>query len=84
MDAKTGIVSVKGVIAESPAARAGVAAGMVIRKIDEVRMGGKTLLEVTQLLHGDAGTKVELELADAGGKVQAIQVIRGKFMILPA
>lgn len=84
VDAKTGVVSVKSVIADSPVARAGVAAGMVIRKIDDVKIDGKKLAEVTQLLHGDAGTKVRLELADADGKVQAIQMVRGKFMILPA
>ena len=84
VDAKTGVVSVKSVFADSPAGRAGVAVGMVIRKIDDVEIDGKKLAEVTQLLHGDVGTTVRLELADAGGKVQTIQVVRGKFMILPA
>ena len=83
VDAKTGIVSVKSVVADSPASRAGVTAGMVIRKIDEFAIDGKKLPDVTRLLHGDAGTKIRLELADAGGKVQVIQVERGKFMILP-
>jgi CubicO group peptidase (beta-lactamase class C family) len=54
------------VLPGSPAATAGLADGQIIMKIDDVATAGKTVAQCVELLRGPAGTKVRLELADAG------------------
>jgi carboxyl-terminal processing protease len=46
----------------SPAAKAGLAPGMTVEKIDGVKTAGKSLHECATLVHGAPGTTVILEL----------------------
>jgi C-terminal processing protease CtpA/Prc len=50
------------VISGSPAAQAGLVAGLTIRRIDGVDLEGKTLADCVALIRGEAGTQVRLEL----------------------
>jgi membrane protease YdiL (CAAX protease family) len=54
------------VIPDTPAARAGLTAGLIIQKVNDVAMEGKTLTYCTDLIHGKLGGKVKLELIDLG------------------
>jgi CubicO group peptidase (beta-lactamase class C family) len=71
------------VFPKSPAARAGLGSGMIIRRIDSIPLAGKSLGECMQLLRGDVGTKVRLEVLDLEGKTVLIEITRQKFTIEP-
>jgi serine-type D-Ala-D-Ala carboxypeptidase/endopeptidase len=53
------------VLPETPAARAGLSAGLVILKIDDTATTGKSLAECVDLIRGPVGAKVRLELMDS-------------------
>lgn len=55
----------------TPAERAGLRTGDLIRKVDGAEMKGKSAAEVSALLKGPAGTKVSLTLDRGGQSVQA-------------
>lgn len=67
----------------SPAARAGVQDGDVLKAVDGEVVAGKTLNEVAALIKGKEGTKVELEVERKGkdGKQERLKVTvtRSKF-----
>jgi len=65
-DKQTGAFRITQVVSNSPAARAGLTAGVVIQKIDGVSVAGKALEECAMLIRGTAivGTKVQLELVN--------------------
>jgi hypothetical protein len=62
LDPQTKMPRITKVIDNSPASKAGLAAGVIIQKINDTPMAGKTLNECVALLRGAAGTKVRLEL----------------------
>lgn len=70
-------ICVESAIADGPAARAGVSAGSVLEKIDDVPVVGMTLEEVVDRLRGPVGTNVRLTLSRSShSKVLSIGVER--------
>lgn len=84
LDRKSRALRITKVIPDSPAAEAGVRSGMVIKKVGDVSVEGKSLTESLALLRGNAGTKVRLELLDAGGGSKIVEVARRRFAVRPA
>lgn len=83
LDQLTQSLRITKVFPKSPAAVAGLASGMTIRKINAIPVADKSLGECMQLLRGDVGTKVRLEVLDLAGRTSLIEVIRQKFTIQP-
>ena len=70
------------VYSKSPAAEAGISAGTVIQKIDGVSTEGKSLLECLNLLRGNEGTKVRLELVSPERtRTNTVELVRHKLLI---
>lgn len=70
------------VLPDSPAEKAGMSAGLVVKKVGDVAIANKTLLQCQSLIRGAAGTKVQLELQPAdGGETKTLEIVRGKFQI---
>jgi carboxyl-terminal processing protease len=69
------------VFPNSPAARAGLSPGLIIRRIGDVPLAGKGLAECMKLLRGNVGTKVTLELLDPDGKSRTVELTRQKILI---
>jgi len=57
---------VRGLIVNSPAAKAGLRAGDLITAIDNVKLDDSPLREIVKRIHGPIGTKVTLTLRRAG------------------
>ena len=57
-----GQVVIQQVVPNSPAAEAHITVGMIISKMDDVSLEGKSLAEYVNLIRGPAGTTVRLEL----------------------
>jgi D-alanyl-D-alanine-carboxypeptidase/D-alanyl-D-alanine-endopeptidase len=82
-DKKTNILCVTKVFPESPASRAGLLAGMIIQKIENVPTVGKTLAECRGLLSANGSPKIRLELVNPERKeTNTVEVTRGKFLTL--
>jgi C-terminal processing protease CtpA/Prc len=79
-DEKSGLLRVTDIIPKSPASRARLSAGILIRQINGVSVKGKTLEECLGLMAGPAGTRVSLELMD-GERPATVEVRRGKFFV---
>ena len=70
------------IIPNSPASQAGLPAGLIIQKIDDVSTASKSLAECVNLIRGKAGTKVRLELVtEDGSKTNTMEITRAKFQI---
>jgi len=64
----------------SPAAKAGIAAGLVLNKIDGVLAEEKSINELSTMLRGPVGTKVVLEFVDPhAGTTNQIELVREQF-----
>lgn len=63
-DKETSAIKIMQVIPGSPAAKAGLTAGLILEKIDGVSLKGKNLNECVTLMRGTAGSKVTLQLVD--------------------
>ena len=78
-DAKTSAVLITKALPDSPASQAGLSAGLILRKIDDVSTSGKGLTECVGLIRGAAGTKVRLELVDPKqNTTNAVELTRRK------
>ena len=55
-------VIIQQVVPNSPAAEAHITGGMIISKVDDVLLEGKSLADCVSLIRGPAGTTVRLEL----------------------
>ena len=74
-------------VKDSPAAKAGILDGDILKAVDGVSVNGKSVDEVIKLVKGKEGSKVELEVArttkDAEGKDKTenvkVPVVRQKF-----
>ena len=62
MDKQTGALRIMQVVPNSPAAQAGLTTGVVIQKVDDASIAGKSLDECLGLVRGVIGTKVRLEI----------------------
>jgi CubicO group peptidase (beta-lactamase class C family) len=82
-DGPTGLPRISAVFPRSPAAEAGLAAGFVIRKINNISIEGKSLNECAAMLAGKFHTKVRLELLDRErDQTTTIELMRQKFLTI--
>ena len=81
-DTDSGLLRIKRVFPESPAASAGLTAGMLIQSIDGKPVEGKSLNECLVMLGGVAGTPVAMELTESN-RTRRVEVTRGKFLTFP-
>jgi CubicO group peptidase (beta-lactamase class C family) len=80
---QTGVLRIDKVFPKSPAAQAGLAPGMIIQRVDDVSLEGKSLPECMRLLRGNVGTKVRLEVVDSARKVASVELMRQRFSVTP-
>ena len=81
LDKKTHTLLVTKVYPESPAAQAGLSAGLIIQKIENVPTTGKTVAECAILLRANGSPKVRLELVNQERQeTNTVELTRGKFL----
>jgi len=81
LDRETRTVRITKVIPNSPASQAGLSAGLIVQRIDDVSTTGKGLTECAGLIRGLSGTKVRLELVDPKqNTTNTVEVTRGKYL----
>jgi carboxyl-terminal processing protease len=69
------------VLPHTPASKAGLVPGLVVRKIDGTTTDGKLLKECVDMVRGAVGTKVKLELVDtANSKTNTVELTRGRIL----
>jgi serine-type D-Ala-D-Ala carboxypeptidase/endopeptidase len=79
LDSANHAVRISQVVANSPAAQAGLSSGLIVKKIDETPVAGKDLLECVGLIRGAAGTQVRLELVNPSrAETNTVDLIRRK------
>jgi S1-C subfamily serine protease len=80
-DKETGLLRITTVYPKSPAGQAGLSPGLLIRKIDDVSVEGKTMQECLGMIGGAAGTKVRFEIFDSERKeANTVELTRQKFV----
>jgi len=80
-DEQTGLLRITMVYPNSPAGNAGLCAGVLIRKIDDVLVERKTLQECVGMIRGAAGTNVRLEIFDRErDETRIVELTRRKFV----
>src|SRR3989441_6689773 len=81
LDKKTHMLLVTKVYPQSPASQAGLAAGLIIQKIEKVPTAGKTVAECAVLLRANGSPKLRLELVNIERKeTNTVELTRGKFL----
>ncbi len=79
---KDGRVTIVAPLAGSPADRAGLKSGEIIRQVDGVDVMGESLGEVVGRIVGNAGTKVTLTIfSPESGGTRAVTLIRSKITL---
>ncbi len=79
MDPRAHAVVIQEVVANTPAAEAGITRGLMVSKVDGVSMEGKPLVECVNLIRGPAGTPVQLELVTPdGSRTNTMELTRRK------
>jgi CubicO group peptidase (beta-lactamase class C family) len=80
LDQPTQTLRITKVLSNSPAAQAGLSAGLLIQKINDVSTTGKSLAECVDLIRGPAGTKVRLEVLNPErNETKTVELTRAKF-----
>ena len=80
VDETTHTLRIVKVLMNSPAAEAGLSAGLLIQKIDEISTENKEIAHCMKLLRGPAGTKVRLDVLDPQlNKTKSVELTRKKF-----
>jgi len=80
-DKQSQTLRVTKVFPKSPASHAGLSAGMIIQKIENVPTAGKSLAECGTLFRANGSPKVRLELVEPERKeTNIVEVTRGKFL----
>lgn len=70
---------VQSVVPNSSAAAAGIATGLIVSKVDDVPLDGKSLVECVNLIRGPVGTTVKLELVSPdGSRTNTVELTRQK------
>jgi carboxyl-terminal processing protease len=74
-------ITIMKVLPNTPASKAGLVPGLVIRTIDGTATDGKLLKECVDMLRGGVGTKVKLELVDtANSKTNTVELTRERIL----
>jgi S1-C subfamily serine protease len=82
MDVRTHAVIVQQVIPHTPAAAAGITGGLMICKVDDVLLEGKSLAECVNLIRGPVGTTVKLESVTSDkNQTNTVVLTRQKFKL---
>jgi serine-type D-Ala-D-Ala carboxypeptidase/endopeptidase len=80
VDENTHTLRIMKVLVNSPAAGAGLSAGLLIQKIDDVSTENKEIAQCMKLLRGPAGSKVRLDILDPQhSKTKSVELVRKKF-----
>lgn len=74
--ARGGAMRVLRVLPGGPAAAAGIEANLELRSVDGRSTEGITAEQTVALLRGADGSGVDLGLADAGGRIRSVRVVR--------
>ena len=81
LDKKTHTILVTRVYPQSPASQAGLSAGLIIQKIENVPTAGKSVVDCAVLLRANGSPKVRLELVNQERKeTNTVELTRGKFL----
>jgi hypothetical protein len=79
-DQNTGQFVVRRTFPNSPAAKAGIEAGLILLRVDGVLAEEKNITELSRLLVGPVGSKVVLEFIDPkAGTTNPMEIIRQQF-----
>jgi CubicO group peptidase (beta-lactamase class C family) len=82
-DQQTGMLRITKIIPKSPAAQAGLSSGLLIHKINDIGVEGKSLTECLGIIGGPVGKKVRLELVNLVQKeTNTVELVRQKFLTL--
>ncbi len=82
IDEKTRTLQITKIMPNSPASQAGLSAGLIVQKIDDLPTAGKSLAECASIICGPADTKVRLELVDSERKhTNTVELTRQRFLI---
>jgi CubicO group peptidase (beta-lactamase class C family) len=80
VDENTHTLRITKVLVNSPAAEAGLSAGLLIQKINDASTENKEIGQCMSLLRGPAGTKVRLDVLDPQlNKTRSVELTRKKF-----
>jgi CubicO group peptidase (beta-lactamase class C family) len=80
-DEKTRLLRMTKVFPKSPAAQAGLSAGLLILRINGISVEGKNLDECMNLIRGPVGTKVRLEIVNPNREeTNTVELTRQKFL----
>ncbi len=75
---------VTAVLPAGPAAKAGIQTGWILRSVNGTNTAGRTLADCVNLVRGDEGTTVRLELADPiYGRTNKVTLTRVKILARP-
>lgn len=80
-DPVTGDIVIVTPFRDSPAEKAGVRPGDIIRAVDGVSTDGWTVTEAVTRIRGPAGTKVTLTLEHSNGEVEDVTITRSTIVI---
>jgi C-terminal processing protease CtpA/Prc len=81
LGAEADTIKIMKVLPHTPASKAGLAPGLVVRKIDGTATDGKLLKECVDMLRGGVGTKIKLELVDIeNGKTNTVELTRERIL----
>ena len=75
-DDEHGLLIVK-IAPDSPAEKAGLQPGEVICGVDGAAYARENWDELMELLHGESGTSVSVEVLDEAGEVRTVELVRG-------
>jgi CubicO group peptidase (beta-lactamase class C family) len=79
-DRTTHTVRIDKVLPGSPASKAGLSAGLIVKTVGDVPIANKTLLQCQSMLRGTAGSKVRLELeSPENSDKKSVEIIRSPF-----
>jgi len=82
LDKQTGAVRITKVFPDTPASRAGLTAGLILEKINDVPTAGKCLDQCLVLLRGEVGTQLRLDLVNPEGRqTSKVELTRRKFLV---
>ena len=82
VDSQTHAILIQDIVPGAPAAEAGVTSGLIVSKVDDISMDGKSLADCVNLIRGPAGTTVRLELVTPDqSRTNTVELTRRKFKL---